>query len=331
VSKKEKMFITGILFLLGILLLNLYILFLVKSKAAVEVPAAPQFNPIEWVSSINAPINQSLNDLASKILSLEKNRSAVDATLTQQMVDLKSSSNSLSQVTMNLSRALTNSQSQGALGEIHLKNLLEGVGLKEGTDFELQQRTSDENIPDCIINLPNDKAIIIDCKSPTKAALEYFEATTEAKKLEKLKKLNTAIKNHIRSLSDKEYFKDLPNAFEYVILYLPSDSLLLLALQADPDLPIYANAKKIALSSPSTIIPIIRNIQVSWQQENLNKNLQEAVTLTNEIISSWGDFLVSFQTIGKEFTKATNSYNSALDTLNNHKELIVKLQKLSKN
>lgn len=282
-----------------------------------------------FIQANNVPITQAIENLNSKISELEKNRSVTDATLTQQLLSLKDTNEVLFNTTNTLSKVLSNSQSQGALGEMHLKTLLESCGLIENVDFDLQVRVTDEHIPDCIIRLPNSKSVVIDCKSPTKSLIEYIEAD-ESSKSEKLKKLNVSIKNHIRSLSDKSYQKDLKDSSEYVLMYLPSDSLLITAITADPTLVLYANSKNVVITSPSTIIPCLRNIEMLWRQENLTKNIQEVVELNRELQETASCVTDALTSIGKSLNKTLEFYNEGLNSIKLHLSHIDKLKKLSK-
>lgn len=282
-----------------------------------------------FIQANNLPITQALDNLNNKILDLEKSRSHTDATLSQQLSELKNTNNVLFETTNTLSKVLSNSQSQGALGEMHLKNLLESCGLVDKVDFTLQERITDEHIPDCIIRLPNNKVVVIDSKAPTKSLLEYIEAD-DSNKTEKLKKLNTSIKTHIRGLSDKNYQKDLKDCSEYTLMYLPSDSLLMAAITADPNIVLYANSKNIILTCPSTIIPCLRNIELLWRQENISKNLQEVIELSGAIQESAKQSFDSISSAGKSISKALDQLKEGLGALNNHISFVEKLKSLGK-
>jgi len=313
----------------------LYILLSLIAGAAItyvllkNTKSEPTFDFQSFAESNNLPITQALDNLNNKILDLEKNRSHTDATLSQQLSQLKDTNQLLFTTTDTLSKVLSNSQSQGALGEMHLKTLLESCGLVEKIDFELQVRITDESIPDCIVKLPNGKSIVIDCKSPTKVLLDYIEAD-EASKSDKLKKLNISIKNHIRSLSDKNYQKDVKDSSEYVLMYLPSDSLLITAIAADPALVLYANSKNVVITSPSTIIPCLRNVEMLWRQENLNKNIQEVVELNEELQTTAQAITDSLTTVGKALNKSLEAYNEGVSSIKLHLSQIDKLKNLGK-
>jgi DNA recombination protein RmuC len=311
--------------ILGIALGAVVTYYFLKSQKKEE----PTFDFQGFVQANNLPITQALDNLNNKILDLEKNRSHTDATLSQQLSELKNTNNVLFETTNTLSKVLSNSQSQGALGEMHLKTLLESCGLVEKVDFNLQVRLTDEHIPDCVIKLPNNKFVIIDCKSPTKSLLEYIEAD-EASKAEKLKKLNVSIKTHIRSLADKAYQKDLKDCSEYILMYLPSDSLLITAITADPNIVLYANSKNVVLTAPSTIIPCIRNIELLWRQENLNKNIQEVVELNTELQASALETTEALHLIGRSLTKAVEAHSEGLNVIQKHLKQVEKLKNLGK-
>ena len=273
-------------------------------------------------------IDQILKPLGEKINSFEKSvndKYVKDqenkASLPEQIKLLQIANLKISEDANNLAKALKgDSKIQGDWGELQLEVLLEKSGLNKGVHFRTQNSMKDEEgnekRPDCIIDLPDDKNLIIDSKVSLTAYEQYINADDDLQKKMLIKQHLESVKKHIKDLAGKDY----PNLYsintpDYVLMFIPIEPALTLAMQEDGDIFNLALNKNIILVSNSTLMATMRTVSFIWQQENQKKNVLEIARQSGALYDKFCGFVSDLDGIGKAIDNAHKKYESAQNKL----------------
>lgn len=289
-------------------------------------------------------IDQILKPLGVKIKSFEESiedKYVKDqesrAGLAKQISMLQIANQKISQDAVNLTNALKgDSKVQGDWGELQLEVLLEKSGLKKELHFRTQNSEKDEDgnekRPDCIIDLPDDKNLIIDSKVSLTSYEQYSNAETEVERKQYLKKHIDSIKNHIRDLASKDYPKLYSiNSPDYVLMFVPIEPALISALQEDAEIFNLGLSKNIILVSTSTLMATMRTVSFIWQQENQKKNVLEIARQSGALYEKFCGFVTDLEGVGKAIDTATKKYESAYGKLYDGRgNLVTSVEKIKK-
>ena len=289
-------------------------------------------------------IDQILKPLGEKIKSFEEsveNKYVKDqesrAGLAKQITLLQEANLKISQDAINLTNALKgDSKAQGDWGELQLEVLLEKSGLSKDIHFRTQNSEKDEDgrekRPDCIIDLPDHKNLIIDSKVSLKAYEQFINAPDDTEKNIFLKKHLESLKNHIRDLASKDYPKLYSiNAPDYVLMFVPIEPALISALQEDPEIFNLALSKNIILVSTSTLMATMRTVSFIWQQENQKKNVLEIARQSGALYEKFCGFVTDLESVGKAIENASKKYEAAQSKLHSGRgNLVNSVEKIKK-
>lgn len=226
----------------------------------------------------------------------------------------------LNNETAGLKKALRQPQTRGQWGELQLRRCVEIAGMTEHVDFELQAtlRTEDGRLrPDAIFRLPEGRSFVADSKVPLDAFLDAQEAEVESERKTHLQRHAQQARQHVRALSSKDYqgqFKpgEMP---DLVICFIPNEPALHAAFGADPDLFNYALQHKVLLVSPTSLIGLLRTMEMGWRQEQMVERATEIAEAAETLHSRFAKFLSDFDTVGARLTSATKAYNSAVGSM----------------
>ena len=226
----------------------------------------------------------------------------------------------LNSETAGLKKALRQPQTRGQWGELQLRRCVEIAGMTEHVDFELQEtiRTADGNLrPDARFLLPEGRSFIADSKVPLDAFLDAQEAEVESERRVQLERHARQAREHIRSLSSKDYqgqFKagEMP---DLVICFIPNEPAMHAAFAADPTLFDYALERNVLVVSPTSLIGLLRTMELGWRQERMVAEAAEIADAAGTLHARFAKFLTDFNTVGKRLTSATDVYNSAVGSL----------------
>lgn len=250
-----------------------------------------------------------------------KNKSSFD----EQFKSLLQLNQALSNDAQNLTNALRGSKKmQGDWGEVELNRILEISGLQRNIDFFTQENFKNEenqNLrPDVVVRLPNNRSVIVDSKVSMNDYINYVNSEDENQKAQYLQKHIQCIKAHIDELSAKEYQKLLKEeSLDYVVIFIPIESAFAAAIKEDSTLYDYAYKKNIALTTPSSLLPILRTVENLWQIENRNKYVQKIAEVGGYLYDKLANFVDDMQKIDKSLTGARQTYEQAISKLANGK------------
>jgi DNA recombination protein RmuC len=277
----------------------------------------------ETLASLLTPFGDTLKDFKSKVEQSREADLTARAGLIAQIRQLTELNQDIGAKAQSLTDALRGeSKTRGIWGEQVLLRLLELAGLKEGVNFRTQASHKDEGsnarlVPDVVLDLPQDRAIIIDSKVSLVAYERYGAAQDDDVRMRALRDHCDSIKRHIKDLSDKNYPK-LYNlkSVDFTLLFVPIESALMLASEAEPDLAQYALERHIALVSPNTLFTVLRTIEYIWRLEKTTRNMEKIVkrgTLMYDAARKFGEHIVA---VNDSLAKATAAAQDAERALN---------------
>ncbi|WGD38325.1 DNA recombination protein RmuC [Lysinibacter sp. HNR] len=264
------------------------------------------------------PVRETLRMMNDKVSTLERERAGQYSALEQQLQHAQLSDQQLRAVTESLASALRNNSTRGVWGEAQLRNVVEAAGLTHRVDFDLQSSlTSDAGAgrPDMTVHLPGGKSIAVDAKVPFSSYIEAsqipFTATGEeaARRTALIAQHVKALRKHINALSDRTYWAGLEVSPEFVIAFVPSESLLSSALEADPTLLDYSFNKKIALASPVNLWAVLKTVAHTWQQDTLTDDAKKLFELGKELYQRIGTLSEHSDKLRRAIESTVSSYN----------------------
>jgi DNA recombination protein RmuC len=288
------------------------------------------------VLQLLTPVQESLRTMQHKVTELETQRSRQHGELSQQLRSATESEERLRQTAETLAAALKSNSTRGVWGETQLRNVVQAAGLIERVDFDVQSNiTSDAGAgrPDMVVHLPGGKNIAVDAKVPFNAYLEASQilATASgeegAKREHLLKQHVKALRAHIDTLSSKAYWEGLEASPELVIAFIPSESLVSSALEADPSIMDYAFGKRVALASPVTLWSVLKTVAFSWQQNVLTEDAKMLFDLSRELYSRLSKLSDHVEKLGRSIERSVKDYNAFVGSL--ERQVLPSARKLS--
>lgn len=265
------------------------------------------------------PVQEEMQKLKSnfdkQIQEMLKNSTENKVSIDEQIKSMKEQSNKLQQEASNLANALRNKKTQGCWGETYLENVLQMLGFVENVDYTKEEffRSEDGDIrPDFIVNLPNNKRIIIDSKVSLESYINYENAQDDQEREKYADEFLRATEKHIEKLGAKEYQKKVKDSgLDYVFMFMPLESAYILAMRRKPELYAGAQQKNVALITSSLLFPILKTVEMLLKLDRQNKNISDVVEMVNKLYEKYANFTASFASIGKSIEKAQEAYGEA--------------------
>ncbi|KGA18199.1 hypothetical protein GM51_8820 [freshwater metagenome] len=270
------------------------------------------------------PIKEVLHQMTVKVNAMENEQKQQHGLITQQLTDSRRAGDELRATTESLASALRSNNVKGQWGEAQLRRIVEVAGLLEFVDFSTQETTTTEGgkiRPDMTIRLPGGRTILVDAKVPFTAYLEASQIPSNAAgeqgaQRDKLMKDHVkAVRAHIDSLSSKAYWDGVDGASEFVIAFVPSESLLSAALELDPTVLEYAFTKRVALASPVNLWAVLKTVAYSWRQQVAAEQVTEIIKLGQELYKRVGVVAGHADSLRSALDKAVRSYNEFAGSL----------------
>lgn len=276
---------------------------------------------------ILVPLKDKLKAFEERANQIHHEDTNARGSLLEKIKQLSELNTKVTEQAENLTSALKGkSKIQGDWGEMVLEEMLQAMGLEKDVHYIWQKKFKEEEDPrkskqpDIIINLPDDRHIVVDSKVSLKAYSEYFNAKNEAHKIMLLKDHLESVTKHINELAEKDYhdIHDI-NTPDFVVMFMPIEGSLHSALQEarekGRDLFKEAFDKKIILASTSTLFPIFKTISYIWNQDKQSRNAFEIAKRGGELYDKFANFVIDMQNIGKSMKAARNCYDGAFNKL----------------
>ncbi len=280
----------------------------------------------EAIDGLVKPVGEALKTFDGRLREMENRWSQSAGQLMEQVTALNQGQLSLRQETGNLVSALRRPEARGRWGEVTLRRVVELSGMSEHCDYSEQVTISggagsnaDDDSgklrPDMIVTLPAGRKIVVDSKAPLDAYLSAVAAQTEEERQGFLRQHAQQIRTHVRTLSSKQYWAQLDDTPEFVVLFIPGESFFSAALEQQRTLLEDAWGQRIAIATPTTLIALLRMVAYGWREESLAQSAREVSDLGKELYERLGIFCRHLAEVGSRLESATRSYNSAVGSL----------------
>ncbi|MDR0398684.1 MAG: DNA recombination protein RmuC [Endomicrobium sp.] len=289
------------------------------------------------LENVVAPFKVKIDEFKNKVENLQIYEAEKISGLQKELEKLINLNKQVSEEANNLAGALKGENKlQGIWGELTLERIFEYAGMIEGVHYNSQEQFKEESgrkIPDYIVNLPDRKRIVVDAKTSLGAYEKYYNSQNEADKKIYLKEHSVSIKKHIDELAEKDYanLQGL-NQPEYVLMFVPIEGAVSLAVADKPDLVGYAFKKNIIIVTPSTLLATLKTVEYIWRQENQKKNVLEIAKVGGNLYDKFVTFAEILLDANRKITEAKDKTEEALKRLSSSDKkgdsLVARAQKL---
>lgn len=283
------------------------------------------------------PLKENIKAFEDKVEKVYKSESDERNVLKGEITKMMELNKQISDEANNLTKALKgDNKKQGNWGEMVLDKLMERSGLLEGINYSKQGSYTAEDggklLPDVVVNLPDEKHIVIDSKVSLIAYERLVNAETEEERNLFVKQHVAGIKAHITGLGAKNYH-DLYkiNSPEFVLLFVPIESSFAIAVQYDQELFDFAWNKRVVIVTPSTLLATLKTVASIWKQEQQTKNAIDIATKAGQLYDKFVGFVTDLQKVGEHLDKSQKVYQDAMGKLSvGNGNLVSRVENLKK-
>lgn len=256
------------------------------------------------------PMSKMIGELKERMVDLKKQNAVDRETFKTNMKHMAYTTTTLLKDTKALSDVLKNSQKRGRHAEIGLERVLEMSGLVKGIHYDTQD-TSGGGRPDFVVRLSEDRSIIVDSKAPLDSLWRAFDTDDEAAKAAALDGHVRAVRGHITLLSKRKYDTGVKSSLDYIVMVMPEYALLP-ALDRDSKLVEGAFAIRVVLVTPSTLMILLRAVELMWKQSKMADTVREIGELSATLHSRLNIFANHYNNAGKGLATAVKNYNKGI-------------------
>ena len=273
----------------------------------------------EQLGHVIQPLREQLEGLRKSVTETNTGNATARTSIETLVKQLMERADGISKDASNLTRALKgDSKMQGDWGEMMLSRLLESSGLRPDEEFCTQQSYKDKkgNIfrPDVVVNLPENRTIIIDSKVSLTAYARWVELETDAAPAEResaLKAHVDSVRKHIQELADKDYVSIVPGSIGHVLMFMPNESAYIAAVQARPELVREAYSRGVLLISPTNLLMALQLAYNLWQKERQSRNVQNIISRAESLYKKCVSVGSSMEKIKRSIDTLSNAYEQA--------------------
>ncbi|MDO4159046.1 MAG: DNA recombination protein RmuC [Prevotellaceae bacterium] len=297
------------------------------------------------MSSIIEPLKAVMAEMKKSMDDNRESFTRSTASLGEQLKQMYETTTNLGAEAQRLSKALqTGPKVQGDFGEMKLNDLLDKFGFTKGLEYDVQYTmrdtkgnvirnddTNDMMRPDVILHYPDHKDVIIDAKASLTAFINYVNAKDDDERKIALNEHVKSVKKHVNELSAKNYGKysiEGGTTLDFVIMFVPQEAAMQLAVSEDASLWNYAFEKNVLITGEQNLFALLRLLQISWTQERQAKNQEQVFKLANMLVERVGLFTERLNRIGTNIDAVKNSYTEAQKTLYGNQSILTSANKL---
>lgn len=268
------------------------------------------------VENLVKPIREALEKTEQQVRQMEKERQSAYGSLSKHLETMAETQRLLQSETRNLVQALRRPEVRGQWGEMTLKRLAELAGMVEHCDFFEQEQVRTEEgqalRPDMIVRMPDGRDIVVDAKTPLDAYLSAMEAGSDEEKQLALQRHARKVRERVRELSTKAYWKQFKHTPDFVVLFIPGDQFLSAALDQDRKLLEDAMAEKVILATPTSFIALLRAVAYGWRQQALAENAEKIRIVGEELYGRLSTFAEYMSKLGRSLDSSVGHFNKAV-------------------
>jgi DNA recombination protein RmuC len=265
------------------------------------------------------PVRETLDKVQVHLSAVDKAREGSHQAVVAQLRSLAGAQEQLRGAAEGLARALRSPNVRGQWGEVQLRRVVELAGMLEQCDFVQKASVTSEDggrlTPDLVVKLPGNTSIVIDAKVPIDAYLAASRATTDAERLEQLAAHARQVRDHIRVLGSKEYWRQFQPGPEFVVMFLPLEPLLAAAFEQDGTLLDQAASLRVIPATPMTLLALLKAVSYGWKQQQLARNAEEIQLIGRELYDRLATMTDHLEDVGRNLKQAANSYDKFVGSL----------------
>lgn len=257
------------------------------------------------------PLQETLERARKQIDEIEKERHTHYGRLTQQLQDAVTSQEQLRRETQTLSQALARPQVRGSYGEVTLRRIIELAGMTAHVDFVEQAQQDSGRRPDVVVRLPENRVLPIDAKAPLQKYSDAYRESDPERQKALMQEFAGSVRAMVTDLSRKEYWAGFANenSLDFVVMFVPGDQFLNAALEQDPELMDYALQKKVLLTTPSSLMAILRAVAYGWNQQKVAENAERIRDLGYQLCERVAVFSEHMAALGKSLGGSVGRFN----------------------
>lgn len=274
---------------------------------------------LQNAESIFQPVRETLGKVQDQLTATDKAREGSFQAVSSHLGQLASAQKELRDAAEGLTRSLKSPNTRGRWGEIQLRRIVELAGLTSQCDFEEKPTTETESggrqSPDVIVRLPGGAIVVVDAKVPIDAYLAATEARSDAERQSRLTAHGRQVRDHIRALGAKEYWKQFDASPEFVVMFLPIEPLLAAALEEDGTLLDQAASLRVIPATPLTLLALLKAVALGWRQQQVARNAEEIQVLGRELYDRLDTMVEHLEQVGRSIKSAGDSYDRLVGSL----------------
>ena len=261
-------------------------------------------------------VKDSVSKLTTQSNEANRIRTEAEAKLNTTILEMRRASESIFDETKKIAGALSNSQTRGKFGEAQLELLLQGAGLREGHEYTAQRSTTDADssgIPDVTVKMPGGSQLFIDSKFPFERFLEAFGTDDQAERDQYLQQHTKDLLKHVEALAKRGYHKS-EGSPDFVVLFVPFETLLSEALRLDPLLLEKAFKVGVTIATPTSMMALLRTIGYIFTRNKLAENADEIQKVASTFLKNITLLHTKIVAVGKAISQTSKAYEDLVPT-----------------
>lgn len=297
------------------------------------------------MDSIISPLKAVMDEMKKSMDDNRESFTRSTASLSEQIKQMHATTTTLGAEAEKLSKALqAGPKVQGDFGEMKLNDLLDKFGFTKGVEYDVQYTmrdakgnairnddTADKMRPDVVLHYPDHKDVVIDSKASLTAFINYVNAENDEERRKWLDEHVRSVRRHVDELAAKSYNKysmEGGTTLDFVIMFVPQEAAMQLAVSADASLWSYAFDRKVVITGEQNLFSLLRLLQIAWTQQRQNDNQERIFGLANTLIDRVARFTERFEKIGKGLDAVQNSFDDARKAMNGNQGFLVSARKM---